>query len=510
LQFASGVTAELDDGSGYVDMSVAQWDKNPFNGGQQLKAPQLTIRTTVPLYRINTNVRDNINKKSSSVDQHSYYLSFKFDIKQNFSSNTTFPACTQYNTESKAFVVSCPGCSIASYTNYNVTYGCDDISRLLATTSQQNQRYRYLLSSSSSNSISSTDDVNTETSGDDESYSVTDDGGDDYFGGQQTSITSINYGALLSTFTSTLSGNPFAINFQQSKIIIFLVSSIFVTIVLGYLYYSRVDMMNRRKSMYTKVDKEICKKGDIDLSKDKFDNNDDKKKYYNNKSVVFDKLDINRNISTSYDNDDNNNNYNLKDNDDDLLLDVNTRMKFINDIIENDFIDKVFELEGFLSDEPFSLFKKNENDDKEEEDEEDEVDVTPQLNEWISFWIQILASIFVDTLFFSTFFPDSGECQTYTTEATCIIPMNNALNTPLCIWKAQQRERESTVGTCSLSPPPANVSFTFILVVLTVIVTIPIVMFLKRILYYAFLRPKLSLWGWSEEYWLGKIRRCFQ
>jgi hypothetical protein len=64
-------------------------------------------------------------------------------------------------------------------------------------------------------------------------------------------------------------------------------------------------------------------------------------------------------------------------------------------------------------------------------------------------------------------------------------------------------------GTCSLSPPPANVSFTFILVVLTVIVTIPIVMFLKRILYYAFLRPKLSLWGWSEEYWLGKIRRYF-
>jgi len=317
---------------------------------------------------------------------------------------------------------------------------------------------------------------------------------------------------LLSTFTSTLSGNPFAIDFEKSKIIIFLVSSIFVTIVIGTMYYSRVDMMNRRKSMYTKDDKKKYKH-EIESSKDNFNNNNNNN---NNVGDVFNNLDIYSNVSTTYDNNDdgNNNNLKVKDDDDLLLLDVNTRMNVINKIIEKDFIDKVFELEGFLSDEPlFSLFEKkkieddrDEEKDKEEEEEEEdeEIDLTPQLNGWISFWVQILASIFVDTLFFSTFFPDGGVCETFTTEATCIIPMNNAMNTPLCQWKAKKKVLNG--GTCSLSPPPADVSFTFILVVLTVIVTIPIVIFLKRILHYAFLRPKLSLWGWNEEYWLGKIR----
>ena len=485
LQFASGATDGLDDGSGHLDMSLAQWDKNPFRGGEKLKAPQLTIRTKVPRNQISSNMDNNY---PSSVVAYSYYISFNFDSKQDFSSetNTTFPACTLYDTSTKSFVVGCPGCSIVSYTEFDVTYGCDDVSRLLANNHQQQQQlqkqqYRYLLYNFSGNSMqittsSSTDDASTASNGDDgyvnddDASAATDDddSSDDYISGKQTSITSINYGALLSTFTSTLSGNPFAINFQESKIIIFLVSSIFITIVIGWMYYSRVDMMNRQKCIYIQV---------------KEKNNE-----YNEE-----------NDKAGYKNDDVNKNEDNDLNDNFVFSDLNSRVEYINEIVEKDFIEKVFEVDGFLSDKPFSLFEKK----TEDEDGEEEVDITSRLNVWISFWIQILASIFVDTLFFSTFFPDGGVCESYTTEATCIVPMNNAMNTPLCIWTAQKRITNG--GTCSLSPPPADITFTFILVVLTIIVTIPIVMFLNRILYYAFQRPQLSLWGWNEEYWLGKI-----
>jgi len=483
-------------------MSLAQWDKNPFRGGEKLKAPQLTIRTKVPRRQTSTDVDTN----PSSVATYSYFLSFNFDSKQDFSSqtNTTFPACTLYDSSTKSFIVGCPGCSIVSYTELDVTYGCDDVSRLLTTNHQQRQyqQYRYLLSNNSGNSkqittSTSTDDANTASNGDD-GYVADDDasatadddddgGGDDYISGKQTSITSINYGALLSTFTSTLSGNPFAINFQESKIIIFLVSSIFVTIVIGWMYYSRVDMMNRQKCIYIQV---------------KEKNNECIEE--NNKAGLFKNYNTRKNIDTDLNDI---NIYKTLSNDDVLkndsvLSDSNSRIEYINEIVEKDFIEKDFDVGGFLSDKPFSLFEKKTVDENEVRDEE-EVDVTPQLNWWISFWIQILASIFVDTLFFSTFFPDGGVCESYTTEATCIIPMNNALNTPLCIWTAQKKLTNG--GTCSLSPPPADVTFTFILVVLTIIVTIPIVMFLNRILFYAFQRPQLSLWGWNEEYWLGKI-----
>ena len=491
LQFASDATAELNDGSGYLDMSLTQWDKNPFRGGEKLIAPQLTIRTKVPRNQISRNID---NYYPSSVVAYSYFLSFNFDRKLDFSSqtNTTFPACTLYNTSTKSFVVGCPGCSIVSYSELNVTYGCDDVSRLLAT----QQQYRYLLSNKSGDSkeittSASIEDTSTSSNGDDgygndDDASATDDdvgGSNDYISGEQTSISSINYAALLSTFTSTLSGNPFAINFQESKIIIFLISSIFITIVIGWMYYSRVDMMNRQKCIYIQMKE---KKNDLnDKNKKEGYKNDDVKKSKDNDFIFYE----------SISNDDG-----LKD--DFVLSDINSRIEYINEIVEKDFIEKVFGLDGFLSDKPFSLFEKKTEDEDEDGDEE-EVDVTPQLNWWISFWIQILASIFVDTLFFSTFFPDGGVCESYTTEATCIIPMNNAMNTPLCIWTAQKKLTNG--GTCSLSPPPADVTFTFILVVLTIIVTIPIVMFLNRILYYAFQRPQLSLWGWNEEYWLGEI-----
>jgi hypothetical protein len=493
LQFASDATAELDDGSGYLDMSLTQWDKNPFRGGEKLIAPQLTIRTKVPHNQISRNID---NYYPSSVVAYSYFLSFNFDRKQDFSSqtNTTFPACTLYNTSTKSFVVGCPGCSIVSYSELNVTYGCDDVSRLLAT----QQQYRYLLSNKSGNSkeiatSASIEDASTASNGDDgygndDDASATDDdvdGSNDYISGKQTSITSINYGALLSTFTSTLSGNPFAINFQESKIIIFLISSIFITIVIGWMYYSRVDMMNRQKFIYIQMKE---KTNDVnDKNKKGGYKNDDVKKSKDNDFIFY----------KSISNDDG-----FKD--DSVLSDINSRIKYINKIVEKDFIEKVFDVDGFLSDKPFSLFeKKTEDEDEDEDGDNEEVDVTPQLNGWISFWIQILASIFVDTLFFSTFFPDDGVCETHTTEENCVKPMNKALNKPLCIWTAQKRITNG--GTCSLSPPPADVTFTFILVVLTIIVTIPIVMFLNRILYYAFQRPQLSLWGWNEEYWLGKI-----
>jgi len=495
LQFSSNlILTGLDNGDGFLDMTLTQWDKNPYLDGKKLKSPQLTIKTKTLKHSNNDN--NYLSSSLSIITPYNYYLSFNFDRKQDFISlngNITFPSCSIYDILMKTFVIGCPGCNIVSYTEYDVTYGCDDVSRLLALDNYHRSSSR----SSSSNQTTFSNDDTSSNLADDDDKSATDDGNDDYINGKQTSISSINYGALLSTFSSTLSGNPFAINFQQTKIIIFLVSSIFITIIFGCMYYSRVDLMNRQKSIYIEMNNNNnnnnCNKNDI---KDENKNN-----YKNNNKNNNNDIDI---YNTIFNDDDDDDDFNFITN---LESNSSNQNDYINKIIKKDFIEKVFDFDGFLSDNSqFSFFKQ---DDKKEvnkdKNEDNEVNVTSQLSGWISFWINILTSIFIDTLFFSTFFPDNGQCETFITQNTCILLINHALNTPLCIWKIQKKIING--GTCILSPPPSDITFTFILVILTIIITIPIVMLINKILFYAFQRPQLSLWGWNEEFWLGKRYR---
>jgi hypothetical protein len=98
--------------------------------------------------------------------------------------------------------------------------------------------------------------------------------------------------------------------------------------------------------------------------------------------------------------------------------------------------------------------------------------------------------LFVDTLFFGIFYADQGTCEAYDTESACLHPMNAATGSQLCSWGGTTAPILSStsshtilqVGKCSLVPPPNNLTFTMLLTALTIIVGLPLQIFLDFIL----------------------------
>ncbi|KAJ1435214.1 hypothetical protein B484DRAFT_275026 [Ochromonadaceae sp. CCMP2298] len=118
---------------------------------------------------------------------------------------------------------------------------------------------------------------------------------------------------------------------------------------------------------------------------------------------------------------------------------------------------------------------------------------------WTLLVLSVLISIFIDTLFFSTFFPDTGECQLYTTEVDCIKPINKALSTPLCMWEVDIEVQAG--GSCLLTPPPSDMTFVMILVLLTVVIAVPLSVIAEYfVVTYGVRRPAFERWGcWSPN-----------
>ena len=130
----------------YAQLSLLQWSTNPYAG---------SIKIVSPLMRISSAAQPTDTAKLSSRMSRSvlggnsynlpgvpaYTLSIQYSSYKNFdfiagekyktavksATNYTIPVCKQYN---GVTYVPCKGCDISSYTNYNVTYSCFDITQL--------------------------------------------------------------------------------------------------------------------------------------------------------------------------------------------------------------------------------------------------------------------------------------------------------------------------------------------------------------------------------------------
>ena len=375
---------ELDNGNNYVEISLTQWDKNPFHGSALLEAPQFTIQTKA---------RNNRPSSMTAAQNNIYYVSFQLDTNLR---NDFLPACTNYNPQKDEFSLNCPGCAVVSYNDTTVQFGCSDINQLLL-------------------------------------------GSDD---GIDVSFTSIHYGVFVSTVQNT-AAFPNAINVQRSKAIIALVSILFAIMILGCFYYRRAD--------YYK--KSVCKK-----------------KQYNHDVTT------NNEIESTKD-----------------------HLKRLLKIIERSYKIHIFPSARFKK--YYSYLNLITDDEKDKVDlsgktnidDSDEIECN-QLNVWLSFCVKYLSIMFVNTLFFGIFFSDDGTCQHYTNKVDCKTPINKALGSKQCIWTAD--------GKCILNPPPDSLMFTLIVIVLITIAALPIHVFLDHVLKLVRRRPKLSLWGWNENFWL--------
>jgi hypothetical protein len=135
----------------YAQLSLLQWAVNPYLSSKSVKSPLLRISSTIQADEVVLSGSGSISNAARSSNTYNlpgipaYTLSIQFSSPQNFNfdaavnytstargkGNYTLPVCTQYN---GVAYVPCHGCNISTYTNYNVTYSCYDISQVCPTT----------------------------------------------------------------------------------------------------------------------------------------------------------------------------------------------------------------------------------------------------------------------------------------------------------------------------------------------------------------------------------------
>jgi hypothetical protein len=109
----------------------------------------------------------------------------------------------------------------------------------------------------------------------------------------------------------------------------------------------------------------------------------------------------------------------------------------------------------------------------------------------------MLNGLFISTLFYGTFYSNSGQCEGYLIE-------NDGTNLPNKITGETQCSWDKDSQTCSLNEPPANFSFTIILALTCTLIGVPLQLSISFLLdEYCNKRPRLEDIGLSTEYWMG-------
>ena len=139
----------------YVQLSTVQFGNNPHTGSSELKSSLLqfsslattkTLKSSKSSQQSMSGARPHTNVVLSNKSViPAYYIVLQFSSQQNFNlsiqdgpydhfSNVTLPKCTLYDATLSMYV-SCNNCNISSYTDFNATFGCFDITNLCPSSS---------------------------------------------------------------------------------------------------------------------------------------------------------------------------------------------------------------------------------------------------------------------------------------------------------------------------------------------------------------------------------------
>ena len=263
--------------SGYAQVSVLQWASNPYPASTAVRSPLLRIAVASHAAEITTktSISSQVNRNNavfSVPGVPAYYVALQFSSEENFNfsaissnitattrgkSNFTLPACTLYN---GVAYVPCKGCNISSYTNFNVTYSCFDITQLCPITSVrrylQHRKYESMGTSIGDSDDKDDEENHREVSGHEIKsdqqgrYLVADDDA------SVASVSSSTYGVLLQSIqaelSSVLSINPFKLDVTQSIIVITFVGCLGGFILLMLIYLLRLDDNEKLYKIYVK------------------------------------------------------------------------------------------------------------------------------------------------------------------------------------------------------------------------------------------------------------------
>ena len=253
----------------YAQLSVLQWSTNPYANSKTMKSPLMRFSaetrnaasattTTMALGQSNT-------YRPSSVP--AYTLSFQFSSPQifNFSaalnfnetgrrnSNYTIPACTQYDGTQ---YLPCNGCNVTSYTNYNVTYSCYDITQICPTLAKKRSLRD---SDTDSDNNSWIDDRHLD------SYTFPQSGNSTK---NPSTVAIATYGTLVRSvvaeLSSVLSRNPYTRDLKQSTTVLIFVGSLSGFILIMLLALLKRDDEEKLHKTYVKTESDMNAKKLLD------------------------------------------------------------------------------------------------------------------------------------------------------------------------------------------------------------------------------------------------------
>ena len=262
---------------GYAQLSVLRWISNPYTASTAVKSPLLRISVASQAAAITTSTTVTNQVQGNKVvfalpGVPAYYIALQFSSKQQFNfsaissnttattrgkSNFTLPACTLYNGNA---YVSCKGCNISSYTDFNVTYGCYDITQLCPSTTIK-RSLKHSDHESTGNLIEETDE--------DEDQELGESTDAEYWTNRQErnlgpidddastpSVSGSTYGVLLQSIgaelSNVLSSNPFKMNVAESIVVLTFVGCLGGFIILMLIYLLRLDEDEQLYKMYVK------------------------------------------------------------------------------------------------------------------------------------------------------------------------------------------------------------------------------------------------------------------
>lgn len=292
---------------GYSHMSVLQWATNPY--------PYSTdVKTT--LFRISAASEEagsatRINASVSHVDGlPAYTVALQFSIVHHnltitdsslavrrSKSNYSIPVCTLYN---GVAYVPCKGCNVSSYTDYNVTYSCFDITQICPTaaiTSPSGTKINIPqsatnLSVSATSTLSAGTSLSRNAASTDRLYPQDRGwmGGGRLFGAEEEQLidkdtrisqfaASISdateapaYGALITSIKQeiidVLTSNPFKLNLKASTSVLSFVGVLGGIILVSLVYLLRLDYNEKLFKTYVKKDAdELMRKLEVNIKR---------------------------------------------------------------------------------------------------------------------------------------------------------------------------------------------------------------------------------------------------
>lgn len=528
IMLVGNASQYCDDGSGFASLSVGTWGSNPYADeskrfGSNLMRFQSSSVGTIAYYDViavddddnnsttiicnetlssdgNSTITVNCTTVISTVNatiitdtnstRHlttinalvnvtttpAYYIRYPFTQSQTFGSNDlnySIPECSTYNEYNEA--VTCKSCNVSTYDNVSITFACYDITQLcggvaktVPVTTAASRRRSLQGRSLQGRSLQGTTDDDSAT---------------------KLSIAQI--GALLKDlqrdFASVLSSNPFRINIEKAKGIVAFVGCLVVVFIVGIIYFRSWDHFDRSQIIYVERHKFATEIPDMNTPYKM-------KKGISSTALAF------YEHEQDYDRVSHRASRRLQ-----RGLSRHKTVKLNNRLVAQ-LLDAAIPLEK-LDPTSENWFRRQF---KALMDHHEYIYmiggsslIETRLIRWMNVTSNILVMLFLDTLFFGVFFPDSGTCEGYFSFDLCTTPINSATSANLCKWTGSDNNQE--IGAyCELNPPPEGVAFTMLLSTLSLLLLIPLTVSFDIIrLTICAKRPDLESIGLSAEFWLG-------